>query len=192
MDAAAQYAFAYALTTTAGVRSLLALAAVAIAAHLHWMHPPAGFDWLASTTAMWVLIGAAVLEMLADKIPVVDHAVHFIQLAGKPAAGAILVGGSVHAQSHEMLIGLMVLGALNAFGIHAAIASVRGASTVTTGGMGNPVVSVVEDVGAIGSLILAFFAPFLAAFIAVAFTVALVIVARSAYRRMRGAKAAAT
>ncbi|MBV8434452.1 MAG: DUF4126 domain-containing protein [Candidatus Eremiobacteraeota bacterium] len=189
MDAAAQYAFAYALTTTAGVRSLLALAAVAVAAHVHWMHPPAGFVWLGSATAMWILIGVAVVELLADKVPVLDHAVHFVQIAGKPAAGAILVGGSVHAQSHELLIGLMVLGALNALGIHAAIASVRGASTMTTGGAGNPFVSVVEDAGAIGSLIIAFVAPFAAALLAVAFTIALILLARAAYHRMRAARA---
>jgi hypothetical protein len=188
MDAAAQYAFAYALTTTAGVRSLLALAAVAVAAHVHVLHPPAGFAWLGSTGAMWILIGVAVVEILADKIPVLDHAVHFVQIAGKPAAGAILVGGSVHAQSHEMLIGLMVLGALNALGIHAAVASVRGASTLTTGGAGNPFVSLFEDAGAIASLIVAFLAPFLAAILAVAFTIALLLLARSAYRRMRAAK----
>jgi uncharacterized membrane protein len=183
MDAAAQYAFAYALTTTAGVRALLALAAVAIAAHAGWMHPPPGFEWIGSTAAMWVLIGFAVLEILADKIPFVDHVVHFVQVAGKPAAGAILVGGSVHAQSHEVLFGLMAVGALNALGIHAAIASLRGASTVTTGGIANPAVSLVEDVGAAIALTLAFFAPFLAAAIAIAFTIALVLVVKWLHAR---------
>ena len=183
MDAAAQYAFAYSLTTTAGVRALLALAAVAVAAHVGWLHPPAGFAWLASTTAMWILIGAAVIEILADKIPFLDHVVHFVQIAGKPAAGAILVGGSVHAQSHEMLIGLMVVGALNALGIHVAVASMRGASTVTTGGVANPAVSLMEDVGAAVALLVAFLAPFVAAVLAIAFTIALVFVVRWLHAR---------
>lgn len=183
MDAAAQYAFAYALTTTAGVRALLALAAVSIAAHIGWMHPPTGFEWLASTTAMWVLIAVAAVEMLADKVPFLDHAVHFVQVAGKPAAGAILVGGSVHAQSHEMLVGLMVVGALNALGIHVAVASLRGASTVTTGGIANPAVSLFEDVGAAVALVIAFLAPFVAAALAIAFTIALVFFVRWLHAR---------
>jgi uncharacterized membrane protein len=183
MDAAAQYAFAYALTTTAGVRALLALAAVSVAAHLGWMHAPAAFAWLGSTTAMWVLIGFAVVEILADKVPFLDHAVHFVQVAGKPAAGAILVGGSVHAQSHEMLIGLMVVGALNALGIHVAVASLRGASTVTTGGIANPAVSLTEDVGAAVSLLVAFLAPFVAAAFAIVFTLALVFFVRWLHAR---------
>lgn len=183
MDAAAQYAFAYSLTTTAGVRALLALAAVAIAAHVGWLHPPAGFEWLGSTIAMWILIGFAVVEFLADKIPFLDHVVHFVQVAGKPAAGAILVGGSVHAQSHEMLIGLMVAGALNALGIHVAVASMRGASTVTTGGIANPAMSLVEDVGAAIALLVAFLAPFVAAALAIAFTILLVALVKWLHAR---------
>jgi uncharacterized membrane protein len=183
MDPATQYAFAYALTTTAGVRALLALAAVAIAAHLGWMHPPAGFAWLGSTTAMWVLIGFAIAEMFADKIPLLDHAVHFVQIAGKPAAGAILVGGSLHAQSQEALIGLMVVGALNALGVHTAVAAVRGASTVTTGGVANPAVSLVEDIGSAIALIVAFLAPFFAAALAIAFTILLIAVVKWLHAR---------
>ncbi len=183
MDAAAQYAFAYALTTTAGVRALLALAAIAVAAHLGWMHPPAGFDWLSHATVMWILIGAAALEILADKIPFLDHVVHFVQIAGKPAAGAIITGGSVHAQSHEVLIGLMVAGALNALGIHAAVASMRAASTVTTGGIANPAISLFEDAGAAIALVIAFLAPFVAAALAIAFTIALIFLVRWLHAR---------
>jgi hypothetical protein len=184
-DALSQYALAYALTTTAGVRGLLSLAAVAVAAHFGLLHPPDPFAWLASPTAMWILIAISGVEIVADKIPVVDHAMHFVQVATKPAAAAILVGGTLHAPSHEVLIGLMILGALNALGVHAAIASVRGASTLATGGLGNPVVSTVEDAGSLGSIGLAFAAPFVAAVLAVGFTVALVWLARSAFRKVR-------
>ncbi len=184
-DATTQYALAYALTTTAGVRGVLSLAAVSIAAHFKIVHPPGPFEWLAAPVAMWILIGIAGVELVADKIPVVDHAMHFVQVATKPAAGAILVGGTLHAPSHEVLIGLMVAGGLNARGVHAAIAAVRGATTLVTGGVGNPVVSTAEDAGTIGALALAFLAPFVAAFVAICFSIALAFVARSAYRRLR-------
>jgi hypothetical protein len=132
-----------------------------------------------------VLGGFAIVEILADKIPLLDHALHVAQIAVKPAAAAVLVGGSLHAQSHEALVTLMILGALNALGVHAAIASVRGASTLATGGIGNPAVSTVEDAGSIGSLILAFAAPLIAAALAICFTVALGLFARAAYVRVR-------
>ena len=182
MDAAAQYAFAYALTTSAGVRALLPLAALSIAAHAGWVHVPEAFGWLAGAGVMWILIAVAALEMFADKIPLLDHALHFVQVAGKPAAAAILVGGSVHAQSHEQLVVLMILGALNALGIHGAIASARAASTATTGGIANPVLSTVEDTGSIVGIVIAFVMPLLAAILAVVFAVMLVWLARVAWR----------
>jgi hypothetical protein len=185
MDAASQYALAYSLTTAAGVRAMLALAIVAVAIRLGLLHPAAEFMWLASPLSMWILIVVAVAEICADKVPIVDHLLHFAQVAVKPAAAAIIVGGTLHAQATPALIFLMVIGALNALGVHAGIATVRGASTVTTAGLANPIVSAAEDVGAAGSIIVSFVAPFLTALIAICFTVALGLFARHAYLRVR-------
>ncbi len=187
MDAATQYAIAYSLTTAAGVRAMSALAAVAIATHLGLLHPPAAFAWLASPIAMWVLVAVALAEMLGDKVPVLDHALHVLQVVVKPAAAAIIVGGTVHPQSNEMLIFLMIVGALNALGVHAGVATVRGASTLTTAGFGNPVVSTVEDAGAIGASAFAFIAPLLLAILALIFSALLFTFARRAYASVRGA-----
>ncbi|HEX4013665.1 MAG TPA: DUF4126 domain-containing protein [Candidatus Cybelea sp.] len=192
MDAASQYALAYALTTTAGVRALLPLAAFAVVIHLGFIHPPPGFEWLGRAHVMWPLIGVAVIELMADKVPVVDHLMHVLGVAVKPAAAAIIVGGSVHAQSPQVLAGLMALGALNALGVHAAVASVRGASTLTTAGIANPAISTVEDGGSILATVLAFFAPFIAAFLALCFAATLFVLGRSAYRRVRARKVPST
>jgi len=181
----AEYALAYALTTSAGLRALLPLAAVSIAAHNGWIHPSGDFAWLAHALVMWILIGVATLEMLADKIPLVDHGMHLVQVVSKPAAAAILVGGITHPQTHEQLIFLMVVGALNALGIHGAVVGARAASTAGTAGLANPVLSTVEDTGSIGGIILAFFAPVAAAVLALAFSVLLVLVGRRVYRGIR-------
>ncbi|MDE2483534.1 MAG: DUF4126 domain-containing protein [bacterium] len=185
MDAATQYALAYSLTTAAGVRAVLALAVVSVAAHIGLLHPPAFFAWLASPVAMWILIVVALLELLADKVPVLDHALHVLQIVVKPAAAAIVVGGTVHPQSNEMLVFLMVVGALNALGVHAGIATARGASTLATAGLGNPVVSTVEDAGALGTSLLAFVAPFVVAVAALLFTIAMLVLARRTYVSVR-------
>ena len=185
MDAVSQYALAYALTTSAGIRALLPLAAVSIAAHNGWIHPSGDFAWLGHGIVMWVLIGVAVLEMAADKIPFVDHAMHFVQIASKPAAAAILVAGTTHPQNHEQLIFLMVIGALNALGIHSAVVGARAASTATTAGLANPVLSTAEDAGSIGGIILAFFAPIVAAAFALILSVLLVVLGRQIYKRTR-------
>lgn len=185
MDAATQYALAYSLTTTAGVRGVLSLAIVAVAAHMGVIHAPGQFAWLNAAPVMWVLVGVAALELVSDKIPFVDHALHVLQIAVKPAAAAIIVGGTVHPQSQEMLVFLMIVGALNALGIHAGVMSVRAASTATTGGLGNPFVSVAEDGIALGGGILAFVVPIAVAIVALLLSIALFRAGRKAYQRLR-------
>jgi hypothetical protein len=184
MDVATEYALAYALTTAAGLRAVLALAAVSVAAHLGIIHPSGGFEWLASVQAMWALIAVAVLEIAADKIPFLDHALHVAQVVVKPAAAAIIVGGTLNAPSEPVLISLMAVGALNALGVHAGVVSMRGASTVMTGGLANPVLSTAEDAGTIGGIVLAFLAPFIAAALAVLVAIGIVLAARRGARSL--------
>lgn len=185
MDVAAQYAMAYALTTTAGIRALLPLAALSIAAHFGYVHAPPPFGWLGSTTVTVVLIAVAVVEIFADKIPIVDHALHVVQVAVKPAAAAILVAGTAHPQSRDVLIGLMILGALNALGVHAVTSTVRVGSTATTAGIANPFISTGEDVTAAAATVLSFFAPFVAAALALLAVVVVALIVRSIYKRRR-------
>ena len=183
MDAVTQYALAYALTTTAGIRGLLTLAVVSFAAHVGWLHPPAGFAWLSSTPALVVLIVIAAVDFVGDKIPMVDHGLHVVHAIVKPAAGAILVGSVVHAPSQVDLVGLMALGALNAFGVHAASATARGASTALTAGVANPFVSFFEDVTTVVMLVIAWATPILAAAIAIVLSVVVVRYAHQAFRQ---------
>ena len=178
MDATTEYAMAYALTTTAGVRAFLALLVAAVAAHEGWIHITNSFTWLGSTGSIAVLAIFALLEILGDKVPVVDHVLHLVHFVVRPAAAAILVAGTVHTPSNAELVSLMVVGALNAFVVHGSIATVRAASTATTLGVVNPGLSVVEDVVAIGGGAAAIAFPFVAALIAIIFVIALVVVVR--------------
>jgi hypothetical protein len=75
-----------------------------------------------------------------------------------------------------MLLG--ILGGANALAIHGMSATARAASTATTGGLANPIVSVVEDGIAIGGIVLAWFVPFLTAGIVLAATIVGVICVR--------------
>lgn len=188
MDAATQYALAYALSTSAGLRGILTLAVVSIAVQLGMLHPPAAFAWLGSSPVTLALVALALVEILGDKIPVLDHAFHVVQTILKPAAAAVLVGGIVHTQNTPELYGLMALGALNALGVHAASAAARGASTALTGGIANPVLSLLEDGVSTVMIAFAFLAPLLAAVLAVLLTMLVVRAARKilAQRKARG------
>jgi uncharacterized membrane protein len=173
MDASGQFALAYALTTTAGLRGFLTLFAASVAAHYHWIHPAAGFGWLGSDSTTVVLGIFALLEVLADKVPAVDHALHAVSFAVRPLAGAILVGSTVHTDNPGALYALMALGAVNSLVVHTSSAAARAASTVGTFGAASAPISLGEDVTAIGGIILAFLHPYLAAALALIFVLVL-------------------
>lgn len=185
MDGPTQYALAYALTTTAGLRGLLTLAAFSFAVHLGWLHAPGGFEWLGSLPVTIALAVVALADFLGDKIPAVDNALHVLHIVVKPACAAIIVGGTLHVHGTPELVALMALGVMNALGIHAASATARGASTAFTGGVANPFVSLFEDVVAVVLAFVAFIAPYLAALLCVILAIAIAVVARRTYSRVR-------
>lgn len=152
------------LAAASGLRAFLPLLLACLAAKtgLFGLDLSGNFAWLASDTALIALSIASVVEIAGDKIPVVDHALDAIGTVLRPGAGA-LVAAAVWNQNDPAtaaLLGLM-FGAPLALGLHAAKAGTRGASTVTTAGMGNPVLSVLEDVAALFLGIIAFVLPLL-------------------------------
>ena len=96
----------------------------------------------------WVLLVIAVLlliEITADKIPVVDTINDLVQSLVRPAAGAILFAASSNAIS-DVNTGLaLVLGLLVAGGVHTAKTVARPVITASTAGTGNAAVSATED-----------------------------------------------
>ena len=109
-----------------------------------------------------------VIEITADKIPIVDSINDGIQTFVRPTAGAILFAASagVITDIHPVLA--LVAGLLVAGSVHAAKATVRPAVTATTAGTGNWAVSTVEDVAATGISILAVLVPVAAVVVFVA------------------------
>lgn len=122
------------------------------------------FSWLASTPALVVFGAAVVAELLADKIPVVDHMLDLVQTLIRPLAGALVVAASLTALEPlpATVVGLVVGGSL-AGGVHAAKSNLRFLSTAGTAGVATPVVSFAEDVVATAGSLLAVKAAIVAA-----------------------------
>ncbi len=118
--------------------------------------------WLGSDAALVALAVAAVIEFAADKIPIVDHALSAVGTIARPAAGA-LAAYAVLGQADPTVaaVAALIIGAPAALAVHTAQSGTRVASTATTGGLGNPVVSFVEDVLAFLTVLIAFVAPVL-------------------------------
>jgi hypothetical protein len=189
----ATFATAYTLSSSIGIRPFLTLAIASLAMHLGYLHPSVAFAYLGSDGATWLLGALALLEFVGDKIPVVDHTLHVLHFATKPIAAALLVGGTVSSTGSPDFAtdALMGMGALNALGIHAGVAALRGASTATTLGVANPIISVGEDVVAIFASVLAIFVPIVGALLAILATLLVVVLARYVYSNMRRSAPAA-
>lgn len=157
-------ALAIALAASAGLRAWLPLLATGFLARAGVVQLGDSFAFLQSTPALVVFGVATIIEVLGDKVPGVDHALDVVSTVLRPAAGALLTA-SVMWQVDDPLFatGLgIVLGAPIAAAPHLVKSSVRVASTATTGGLANPVVSLLEDLASALMIVLAILVPILA------------------------------
>jgi len=165
IDMVPSLAMAIGLAACAGIRAWLPLFLVGGLAKLGVLTLGSSFMFLADTRAL-VLFGAATLiEIAGDKIPAVDHALDAISTVLRPAAGALLAA-SVMWQIQDPLtasvLGIAV-GAPSALLPHAGKSMLRATSTALTGGLANPVVSVLEDLIALGLFLVTVVLPLVAA-----------------------------
>ena len=117
---------------------------------------PHGWAWLSNG---WVLLILAVLlgvEVVADKVPVLDSVNDAIHTVIRPTAGGIAFGASSESQtvtvtdpgsffhSHQWIP--IASGALIALCLHGVKATVRPVANTVTVGTAAPVLSTVEDI----------------------------------------------
>jgi hypothetical protein len=172
------------LAASAGLKTFVPLLVMAVAArfHLFGLELSGHFAWLASTGALVALSLATAVELAADKVPFVDHALSLFGTVARPAAGALAAAAAFNSlDPTTAAIAGLIIGAPTALAVHSAQATTRLASTATTGGLANPAVSFVEDVAAFGGSILALAAPLLV-------PVALALAGFMAWRLMAAAR----
>jgi len=105
-----------------------------------------------------------IIEMLADKIPAVNHINDIVQTFVRPAAGAIVFAASANVITDISPVLALICGLLVAGSVHAVKAgAVRPVVTATTGGAGNVPVSIAEDIISTVMSILAIVIPILVA-----------------------------
>jgi hypothetical protein len=165
---------AFGLSGAAGLNPWLPLFVSALLHRLDVVELGAPFDDLSSTGWLVALGTLMSLDFVGDKVPVVDHALHAIGTVIAPASGAVLFIGETGLETDIPSLAALALGAVTAGSIHLARASARPASTATTGGLGNPVLSFVEDVGSAVLTAIAFVLPLLAVLLLIALAATIV------------------
>lgn len=154
-------ATAFGLSTAAGLNAYIPLLVVALLARLTPLITlSAPYDALASWWVIGALAVLTVVEALVDKVPAIDTANDVIQTFIRPTAGAILFAATTKTMGlHPVLAA--VCGVILAGGVHAVKAGGRPVVAATTAGIGNPIVSTIEDVISLVTSVLAIVAPYL-------------------------------
>jgi hypothetical protein len=162
IEAFSGIAGAIGLSASAGLNAYLPLLVVGLVARytrLIQLNGP--WDILTNGWVLAVLAMLLLIEMIVDKIPGIDTLNDGIQTVGRPLAGAILfaAGSGMAGEVHPVLA--VIAGLLIAGGVHAAKTLARPNVTVFTGGMGNWLISLLEDVLSLIIAILAILVPLL-------------------------------
>src|SRR5512140_2201522 len=139
---------AFGLSASAGLNAYIPLLIVGVLAHYtNLIHLNSPWDLLANP---WILILLGILliiEMVADKVPVVNHVNDLIQTIVRPAAGAVAFAASTNVIQGINPVLALACGLLVAGSVHLVkSAAVRPMVTAATAGAGNVPVSIAEDV----------------------------------------------
>jgi hypothetical protein len=159
---------AFGLSASAGLNAYLPLLIVAICAKLKIFSLQKPFDVMESWWVIGVLAVLLVIEIFVDKIPAADTVNDIINTVIRPAAGAILFAASANVVTDLSPVLSIILGLLVAGGVHAVKATARPVVTATTAGVGNPVISTIEDVVSGVTSLVAILLPWLVLLVATA------------------------
>jgi hypothetical protein len=178
VEGIAGYFTALGLSTAAGLNAYIPLLTVGLLnRYTDLIDLPAPWDNLGDPLVLGVVGVVGVADFIGDKVPIVDHVLHLIGTVVAPVVGGVLAFAS--ATAFDVSPGLTVpLGVAAALATQVGRTAARPVSTVTTGGGGNPVVSLAED-GVSGALsITALVWPLVTAILAVIVLVAVFVLWR--------------
>lgn len=139
---------AFGLSASAGLNAYIPLLIVGLVArYTNLLNLSQPWDTLSNPWIILMLCGLVIVEMLADKIPAVNHINDVIQTFIRPTAGAIAFAASANVVTDVSPVLALAAGLLVAGTVHVAKAgALRPAVTATTGGAGNVPVSIAEDI----------------------------------------------
>lgn len=152
-----------ALAASAGFRVFLPLLAAGAAGRWGGFPVAPSLVWITSDAALVMFGVAALVEIVADKVPVIDHALDLAQTVLSPVAGVLVLLGPATALAPAFGLAIAIIaGAPLAGAVHLLGATARVKSSLGTGGAANPLLSVLEDLSAVVVIILGLLIPVLA------------------------------
>ncbi len=170
------------LAASVGFRIFLPLFALSLASYFGVWELNDSWQWMGSLAAVITLGVATVVEIFAYFIPWVDNLLDSVAIPLAAFAGTAVMVSTVANLDPVVTWSLAIIaGGGTATAIKGAGATTRLASTATTGGIANPVVSTVETGTALVVSAVSIFAPIIAAFL----VIIILVIIFSIYRKLR-------
>lgn len=182
------------LAVAAGLNAYIPLLTLGLAGRfLDFVVLPPAWSWLSNEWVLVILGVLLVIEIIADKIPVVDSVNDWIQTIVRPAAGGIAFGtGSTSATavvqdpasffSSNAWVPIAI-GIVLALATHVTKMASRPAMNAVSVGAAAPVVSTLEDISSVVLSVLALLLPVLVVVALAGLTAGVVVLFRRARRR---------
>lgn len=170
------------LAASVGFRVFLPLCALSLASYFDFWSLNESWQWIGSLAAVLTLGAATIFEIFAYFIPWVDNVLDSMAVPLAAIAGTAVMVSTVAGLDPVVTWSLAIIaGGGTATAIKGASAASRLASTATTGGLANPIVSTVETGTAILVTTASIFAPVIAGVLVI---IILIIIFRI-YRKIR-------
>jgi hypothetical protein len=170
------------LSAACGFRVFVPLLVMSIASLSGHLTLAPGFQWIGTYPALLTFSVATILEVGGYYIPWVDHLLDTMASPAAIVAGTMITAAMVSNTSPLLKWTLAVIAGGGVAGlVQGTTVLARGASTATTGGLGNPFLATIELGGALFTSILALLAPLLAVGL---IAVVLFVLGRKVWRRI--------
>jgi len=172
------------LSAACGFRVFIPLLAMGVGARAGLIELGESWGWMSETWVIAAFGAATLIEIGGYYIPWIDNLLDTITTPSAIVAGVVVTSASLDGIDPAMQWILSVIAGGGIAGtIQFGTAATRAASSATTGGVGNPVVSTIEAGASVVFALLAILVPIVAAILVVAL---MIVVIHRIVRRRRG------
>jgi hypothetical protein len=169
------------LSAASGFRVFVPLLVINLAARGGFLELTPKFGWMASSEALIAFAAATLLEIVAYYVPWLDNLLDTVATPAAVVAGMVATASVVTGMDPALRVILAIIaGGGLAGAVQMTTASGRQISSLTTAGLGNPIISTLELVGSLGLSLLSVLAPVIAGLLVV---LTLILVTRRLRRR---------
>ena len=160
------------LAAACGFRVFVPLLVTSVAASAGYLQLSSGFEWVAGKPALICFATATVLEIAAYYVPWVDNLLDSVSGPAAVVAGSVVAASSITEIDPFLKWTLAIIGGGGLAGvIKGSTSLLRGASTLASGGLANPILSTAEAAGAFLIAVAAIVVPVVAFVLVVAIAV---------------------